>query len=190
MIIPSGFFQATFLYSGSVLPFGAANTLGLHQTGALTLQQIAEQLVDDWEAQVMPELSSAMQFDGVILKAGPNSTGAQHVATSTQIGGKAGQSQTPNTAWLVRKNTAAGGRKNRGRLYIPGLVEADVNGLGSIGSTAVASMQDAIEGFVAAMATAELFPDLLHSDTGDEPTPITSMVVDSLAATQRRRMRQ
>lgn len=96
-----------------------------------------------------------------------------------------------NSAVLVRKNTASGGRKNRGRMFIPpfDLQEEIINSAGVINNADVTDYQIQWDAFGLALEAADLVPFLYHSSPLDDPTPITSFTVQSLAATQRRRMR-
>lgn len=97
----------------------------------------------------------------------------------------------PNLSMLINKNTAAGGRKNRGRLFHPTalIFENEVDHAGQITSSAVGANQTKFTAWLAALDTSGTSAILLHSDPADVPTPITSLTVQSLCATQRRRMR-
>lgn len=96
-----------------------------------------------------------------------------------------------NSAILIRKNTASGGRKNRGRFYIPPL-RPDESGVDAMGNmdgdqvTAIQSRWDAA--FSAIVDTSSLPMVILHSAAGT-PTVVTSLSVQTRLATQRRRMR-
>jgi hypothetical protein len=99
---------------------------------------------------------------------------------------------TSNCALLVRKNTALGGRRNRGRFFAPPslLNEGAVDPSGNISSGPLASLQTLWTNFFNLLATADLEPQLFHQGSSPPaPTPVTSFTVDSLIATQRRRMR-
>jgi hypothetical protein len=105
--------------------------------------------------------------------------------------GTAGVNALPNNCTLlVRKVTATGGRKGRGRMYIypAGTDESVVDRVGVIGSLEVAAEQAKWDQVFAAVSLAELDFVLLHSDA-TAPSPITSLVVDPRIATQRRRLR-
>lgn len=100
---------------------------------------------------------------------------------------------SPNTAILVKKQSALRGREHAGRSYLPGgyLDEGDVDEAGVISDAAVIAMQDNI---------AAVFSDLdasthvgafviLHTSELTAPDNVVLYKVESLAATQRRRMR-
>lgn len=98
---------------------------------------------------------------------------------------------TPNLSILVTKQTAAGGRKNRGRIFAPTatLFETEVDQAGVISGGARTALQDAWSTWFDNFATLGTQPVILHSDPADTPAWITGFFVQSLCATQRRRMR-
>lgn len=96
-----------------------------------------------------------------------------------------------NVAMLVRKITATGGRRGRGRMFIPGVPINVINGSGSLTGTYPATaesvfndIQTTLEG-LADVETLVLF----HDTAPFTPTPITDLIVQSKLATQRRRLR-
>jgi hypothetical protein len=95
-----------------------------------------------------------------------------------------------NCAVLVRKNTASGGRRNRGRLYMPPawISEGNIGPSGTILSTFVTAVQVRANTTRARLVTSGQAPMVLHSD-GAAGTLITNFSVDGRLATQRRRMR-
>lgn len=98
---------------------------------------------------------------------------------------------TPNVAVLVRKVTSLGGATNRGRFYLPAwkLTEANVDNAGIIATTALNSIQSQLTAWLAALVTAGLDMVLLHTDPLETPTPVTGLSIQSVIATQRRRVR-
>lgn len=111
-------------------------------------------------------------------------------------GTSAGAKLPQNCAALVKKRTGLGGRKNRGRVYIPNVLnEAEVSDTGVItGSTVVNFQTYADQWFVNVTGTVGgLYPAtpmvILHRD-GSAPTAVTQLVMDPVLATQRRRLRR
>lgn len=98
-----------------------------------------------------------------------------------------------NTALLVTKRTLSGGKKGRGRMFVPPFRtgEDQVNGYGVITSSVVTSMQTEwtafFNGLNNALSTDEMV--LFHSD-GSPSTPVASLKVEQQMATQRTRMRR
>jgi hypothetical protein len=101
-----------------------------------------------------------------------------------------------NTSALIQKRTQVAGRRGRGRMYIPGLSEGNVGGTGVVNQGQIDVTQPLLDTWLTAIDT--LIPGiaamvLLHS-TGLTPTPaptgVTQLLIDTVVATQRRRLRK
>lgn len=95
-----------------------------------------------------------------------------------------------NCSWLLQKRTARGGRKGRGRSYLPPtqLSETDVSSIGVLGIATRNAFQTRVNLFRTDALANQLGLVLLHSGA-EAPDEITSLVVDTRIATQRTRMR-
>lgn len=112
-------------------------------------------------------------------------------STTPNTGVAAAGALPPNCAVLVRKLTAAGGRRGRGRLYMPGLPDSLCNAIGTITAGTVTSLQgdfDSVQTQLLAISGVEDLV-LFHDTAPFDPTPITEFVVQTKIATQRRRLR-
>lgn len=104
----------------------------------------------------------------------------------------------PQVAVLVKKNTSLGGRRGRGRLFWPSIDEAAVGANGVIPQATVTAYQTKFNDLFAAfeLATNTFNADglfVLHSEglsAAPPPTRMTGFAVQSLVATQRRRVRR
>lgn len=102
----------------------------------------------------------------------------------------------PNSAILVQKRTALGGRQNRGRMFLPPawIGEGNVDHLGNIDAN-LSTIQGYVANMFGFLVDGELIPVVLHTanppgeDPPATPAPITQMSVQSKLATQRKRMR-
>lgn len=120
------------------------------------------------------------------------------IATSTlnnETGAASGTYLPQNTAVLVQKRSALGGRKNRGRMYVPFCAsEGSVDNVGNIDSTDLGVLQGLADDFLASLLDADPGPALpmviLHSVSSETPTTVTELRVDPVIATQRRRLRR
>jgi hypothetical protein len=121
------------------------------------------------------------------------------VSSSTPLtGGSAIEKLSANNAVLVHKRTARGGRRGRGRWFIPWFgADADVSEVGIISVGATPPMNTALAGILTRLAANNVPMVLLHSEsepgvehptTPGTPNAVTSMVVDPLIGTQRRRL--
>lgn len=100
-----------------------------------------------------------------------------------------------NCAALVRKRTASAGRKNLGRMYLPGILREDlVSSSGKLTTTMQNNVQGAADGFLDAIeddaggTQPNVSAVILHGD-GSTPTTIIALEADGTIATQRRRLR-
>jgi hypothetical protein len=95
-----------------------------------------------------------------------------------------------NTSLLIKKQTTLGGRKGRGRMFVPpfGVQEVEVDASGFIGSTILGINQGYWSSFLTDLGSDDLDPYLFHSDA-TAPSLITGLSIESQVATQRRRMR-
>ncbi len=111
------------------------------------------------------------------------STGSPKVGTVT------GDGMTPQVAYLIKKLTALGGRRNRGRMYLPGANESKVDGQGNVSSSFVTSLQTAADWFFTDLGTADIGLVILHADSST-PTDVTGLTAQAKVATQRRRLKR
>jgi hypothetical protein len=84
--------------------------------------------------------------------------------------------------------TLSGGRANRGRFYWPGGVDTQIDSAGFLDTTAVSNWETAMADLLTQLQTDLLFPVILHGGAA-APTTIVDFVLQSQAATQRRRLR-
>jgi len=193
LLIPEGVCQVNLIFTGASVPTGAQTTFALdHEASGQSPAGVGSSVVDAYTtAGFILNLANDVDLTGVLVKFGPNATGPSAL-TSTGLDSAGGTAGTPNTAVLVSKNTAIGGRQGRGRMFLPGVQEDQVSGAGVIAPAVVAAIQSDVDLFFSELAVSDLFPMLLHDEAAPITTPtlITSHTVQSTAATQRRRMRR
>lgn len=196
MIIPAGYAQANYIFSGTGLPQGAEITMGYAMADPVpTPAEMAAELLADWNlADMDSQYTSSATLSGILVKYGPNATGPSAIQPAAVVGTMAGEGISPNVSWLVRKNTGFGGRSGRGRFYLPQPGEGIINAAGVITGAALTAMQTDLNAWHAANVSSGFVPTLLHSAASGipitDPLPITSFTVDSTVATQRRRLRR
>lgn len=110
------------------------------------------------------------------------------------VGDGAAEALPPSVAVLVKLTTAEIGRGNRGRLYLSGVCdEGDVDSGGNLDPSCIATTQGFVEDLYVLLQSAPLEGwVLLHSEgspLGGIANQISSATVQSVCATQRRRMR-
>jgi hypothetical protein len=210
LLIPPNFALASFNFryvEGSEV---AITTLGMDLTGDTgTGSGRADAIAGAWQTHILPVQSNALTFVGVTLRVGTAGEPVVYEAPRS-IGGSNVEAMVPrNTALLVKKITARGGRRGRGRMFVPGITpEAQIDQAGNLSALFRDNLQT--NQFNALFNELNLMsggPVLLHDDqvvtsynsiTGKPvygtidpgpPDQITQLVVDPKAATQRRRMR-
>jgi len=189
-MIPVDYAQVTLNWTGAALPYGAATVFGVANTAlALTAQGIAN-AVDTaiGSSAITDRLTNAVGITNIHVKLGPDATGAFYDKGVARVGGSAGDTN-PATAILINKATGSGGRKNRGRMFIPGAIEGDVGQAGVLNSGPQGALQTQFSNFLAALGTASIPMVLLH-DTALLPTVVTSLNVQSKLAVRHRRLRR
>lgn len=196
MFIPENFAQVNLKFTGDDLPTGAEMTFGLrHDVAALTPLEVAQAVSQAWgtTAELFDYQTTQVSQDRVLVKFGPNDTGPSVEYSNPWNGSIAQDTVTANTAVLIRKTTAVGGRRGRGRMFMPGLPENQVDGSGALNTTYQAGIQTSWNNFFDALEGADLPLYLLHSEGPAilvPPVPLTSLDVSATAATQRRRLRR
>jgi len=97
----------------------------------------------------------------------------------------------PQVCTLLRKITASGGRKNRGRMYLPSPGEAGVDAAGNFSDTQHDDNQENATTFLETLQAIDGVTGvfLLHTDDDDDPTEIVGLTAVKKVATQRRRLR-
>lgn len=184
--IPPGYAQAAINFDGPT-PSGKAVVLMGYSLGEEgTMAGLASILAAGMEDSIIPILSFNWTITSISV-----TTDTGYYEEPVQLTGLSNVSTPPpNVTLLVRKTTGLRGRANRGRNYWPGLLtETDVFNTGAIDPTKVESIQTILEGIGEILYTAGYFGCILHSNPALDPTPITSIVVESKVATQRRRLR-
>lgn len=191
--IPATYGQVNFLWGGTMLPTGAETTWGFSNNAAASATAAAQFFHEAWSAAgVMNHLSAAVRISGVLVKLGPNATGPS-VEIGLDIPGLLAQNPTPaNTSILVRKLTALGGRSGRGRSFMPGLSETATNDANEIAGSTVTALNDALEDFRDRCDSGGFTLVILHNPGAplSTPTEVTQLAVDTIPATQRRRLRR
>ena len=167
-------------------------------------QQWAEGIHDAWGFVMQDRLTTEAAWTRVTTLKGDGSTTPESGEDGSPVyqGDFAMSAAPPNVAALVQKKTGFGGRANRGRVYLPWSVnEGEVDEIGQLTAVARTALQTAVNSFYNTpsvgpfMVIANRTYDLPWDNPNRQLTaltigkPVTSLVVDGLVATQRRRLR-
>lgn len=111
---------------------------------------------------------------------------------TTIVGGAALTGPPPNCAVLVHKRSARGGRRGRGRLFLPwAIAEGNIDEKGALTAPSITAMNAAMAAFLTALQTNNVRMVLLHrpgKTTAGPPDNVTSLQTDPIIGTQRRRL--
>lgn len=187
--IPSGFAQAILVWAITGNPRPALTTMGVSLLSPPDAAD-ATRLGGHWMTACGPNIATPTTLVSVKLLIGdpPN----PHIVVEGSVG-VAGTASTAmaslDDAFLIKKQTGVGGRRNRGRLYQMGISEAAVDAAGAITSGTISDWNTDLAAFLTAVDGDAVFEaiQILHEDVG-APTPVVSMVCDGRLANQRRRI--
>lgn len=194
LIIPTGFAQATIPLNHVAVVREAVTTFGVDSSNAGgDYEGLADGIMTVWEAEVAPILDADVTAGPVELAVGQD--GGENlvaVGSTTSVGNRVISTVSPNVAVLVRKRTARGGRRGRGRMYVPWAAQdSAVDEAGTINPTEMGLLQGAFADFLTALNANAADMYLLHNEglsTPGAPNLVTTLSVDNLVATQRRRL--
>jgi len=169
-------------------------TVGVNLTSVSDPQDVCTDAHQAWVDHIADLTSTIVDLTRITLKVGPSSTGATYQDVTAASGNDGGSLLPPNSAVLVQKLTNLGGRKGRGRVYLPGISEIggtlDSSGTFSSGEAGVitAAMNALLLDIGTGSASEGAPLVLLHSDA-TAPTLIVQFFCENKIATQRRRLR-
>jgi len=137
--------------------------------------------------------SSVTLFGGHVLEQTTAGIRRWDAAASPTLG--TGAACAPNNvATILRKSTALGGRRNRGRMFIPNPIEGEVSSAGVYTGGAIISWNSAAGAILPGGSIHTAFGFLgdavvLHDTGSQTPAVVTNLTCQSRVGTQRRRLR-
>lgn len=189
LIIPGVFLVSINSTSGGQ---DVVNVVGVRNSGG-TAQGAADAVAAAWKVTAGPlaALASGIQFTGTRAMDLSSADGAIADAPSTNTlgGAGAGALATNAACALVKWNGGTRSASSRGRLYFGPLNEANVNSDGrTIAAASVTLITTAFNNFRASLSNAN-YPLVVVSRLHASAQTVTSSSVESVIATQRRRIR-
>jgi hypothetical protein len=196
MIIPVGFanFVVNYIMAGDTEAMQTSWGVDVSDAGG-AYDDVLEYLADSYANAWVAETSDQTTMGPYRLEVGQD--GGDPITVeygATTVGSNNDEPLPPNCALLVRKTSAFGGRRNRGRAYIPGLaLKPSSSPAGVLDGAAVTALQGDANDWLAAATNAGP-PEvsglvILHSEAPSTPTEIVGLDVQDKIATQRRRLR-
>lgn len=196
MFIPVGFanFVVNYTMAGDTEAMQTSWGVDVSDAGGAyddVLEYLADGYANAWQAETSDQTVIG-PYRLEVGQDGGDPITVEYGATTT--GSNNDEPLPPNCALLIRKASALGGRRNRGRAYFPGLaLKPSSSPAGVLDPAAVTALQGDADEWWTLAATAGP-PEvsglvILHSEAPFTPTPITSLDVQDKIATQRRRLR-
>jgi hypothetical protein len=201
-IIPELYAQVAIPFAHASLAREAIITFGMRKADAYTATT-ANDIMTEWGDEWKATIDNQVTMGPVQLRVGTSTPGENlAVSGTTTVAGTASRPDSLSLpqAVLVHKLTLRGGRRGKGRFYVPwALADSDVGETGRLGVDAVSALQTRANAFLAGMESISglggLF--LLHSESSDDtenpsapgsPDEIVSLLVDPIVGVQRRRL--
>lgn len=192
-IIPPGYAQITIPVAHSAVSRAAAVVFGVDVSGQpdpdLLAIAVQSRFVTAFASQIDSNCTIGPARSVVGQDGGENTQGSSDF---TNPGTRSSDSATPQIAVLLRKRSSRGGRRGQGRMYLPfALAESALSEGGIITSTTVTSLQTSCDTFMSGLQADSLDMVILHSvglTTPGSPNVVTTLTVDPICATQRRRL--
>lgn len=209
MALPTNeYYRVSLNFTGAGVPSGASVVLCVHDSTTSSPTVVATAVLNAVNTcGIMALVAANCDLTSALCKQGPDETGPAAIVSSALGGGAAGAQSAPNTAYLLHKVTALGGRRGRGRAYWPGVPETQVTEAGVLDAGVRTQAASDWNQFITTLDGIGMPLQLEHAPattwqlvdgqprripTGSAPSPteVISGDCDSLVATQRRRLRR
>lgn len=194
LIIPVGFAQVSLPMQHELLARPAFITYGIDVSGAGgDYVAVADDQVQVFGIAWADSLDTQVTVGPAMLRVGQDGgPPVQVVGTETTTGLEAGAMPPPSVSLLVKKQTNLGGRRGRGRVYIPWVTqEAAINDVGNLDGASLTARQASATAWFTGIDASTPYV-LLHDDDGlgvePPPTAVVGLSVSQLVANQRRRL--
>lgn len=195
LAIPPGYGLAALNFSSSTgtQPFVTTIGVGLANWGG-DFVDAANAVFAAYATTMMGATDNDLTLSSVTLSVGQDGPGGSVDSDATPVPGTSTGTFAPVAmAPVVRKTTNVLGRRGRGRMFIPGVIqESGVEPDGRLTTTFRNQLQGLCDNFFAELTTNDpsLAPYLLHSEgLATEPTLITSLTVTPVVGWIRGRIR-
>lgn len=193
VIIPPGFAQVSIEHWLTAYNRPAVTTWGIDLSGnAADADSVAQQQWSIYTTHMGPQIDSTVTIRDCRVAIGQD--GGDPIlgfSTGSTAGGRSAESTPPALALMITKRTNSGGRRGRGRIYIPwALSDTAVSENGAIAGASLTAWGSAASAWRSALAAANRHMVLLHGSgltAPPAPTPVENLVVNPTIRTQRRR---
>lgn len=185
LVIPVNHYEVAYHHRPTGSLREAVCTLGVEYTGADLLGDLVD-LQNAWANRISPVMADNWAYVRFTAREAAGTVWDNNFVVQ---GGSAGTPTTPQVTFIVRKSNVAPGRKNRGRFYLPGVREADADGVGNVTAGRLGELDAALGLYKVDIQGANFNPVILHNGPA-APTPVLNFVTEAMVGTQRRRLRK
>lgn len=195
--IPPGYAHTSLRFALDDYPRQAVTTWAFKLNGTiLDPDELAEKQYEAWTNGWAAHYDNNVTFTGCRVLVGQDAADPLVGWYEGSQKGQAGNRQTvsPAIALLIEKRTGLGGRRNRGRMYLPWAVPENVlSEAGTISSQGMAPLRQSAQAFFENFSDTPIEENgiehmaLLHGAFLGPPTEVTSLSVSPVVSTQRRR---
>lgn len=201
LVIPTGFSQVALEFRNEGDPDPWYVTFGI-DSGAYAgrYEELAAGIAAAAAGTWQQDMHTSTTMTAVVMTVGQTGSDNLIIRVGTNLPGTSTQAKLPqNCALLVSKNSALGGRKNRGRFFIPNMLnDTAVDQVGVIDGGTRSSYETQFALFLLALeegdfgGVSQSAPMVILHNEGvnvPDPTLVTSLSVSGTISTQRRRLR-
>lgn len=201
LVIPTGFAEASveLRNEGDPQPWYITCGIGVGDAEG-AWGDVAANVAGSWAEAFAGSFSTSTSITGVRLTIGQDGPDNLTVFVAADYTGGSTEAKLPqNCALLIDKGSAFGGRKNRGRFFVPNVLsESQVNNVGVIDGSVVTSFQEQADTLLEDFTTGVIGLStprtptpmfILHNSATPDPTPVNRLTVQGVISTQRRRLR-
>lgn len=198
MIIPPGYASCLLPVKHSGLSRSAAVTWGVDMNGQGGSVGLANKIQGDFTGEFANRFTTEITLGPLRLSVGQDGgEPLTYIAGGTTAGSASNQTLPPNCSLILNKGTNRGGRRGRGRMFIPWVLdETSVDEAGIINPTMMGIFATAATDFLNQLSS-DLGPTLatpmvvLHSEGSSapgSPSLVVSLTPSNLIGSQRRRL--
>jgi hypothetical protein len=171
----------------------AAALFGVKLTGTPTAAAVANEVGNIYSGNIGARVSSLATVQDCQATINNGGTLTQSTFVIGTAGGGGAIPVAPNVAVLIKKNSGIIGKHNRGRMYVPYVQGNDfVTENDHLNPTQLSAWQGVVNTFFTSLSPGTTVSNivLLHRNAALTPVVVTSMTVEQLVASQRRRLRK
>lgn len=189
-VIPSTWSQVNLKFTGTGAPTGAETTFGVSNAGVAAPATVEAAVFTAWNARLKQRTNSKLTLGSILVKNGPNATGAFAEVSHGTVGTSVAAMESPQVVFNITKVTLRGGRAGKGRWLYPGVAEADCDEAGVVDGATITAWNTQLALFISDLSTAGFAVALLHNDPTKTPDLVTAMTMGSKVATLKPRLRR